>query len=215
MEEQSKKSYGDIESAYSQIKKLNEYSDEIGKIVGRINEISNQTSMLALNASIEAARAGEQGKGFAVVAEEIGQLAMNAKTSTKMISDIMAKVQQGVSDAVETVTAIKDTFDEQMNSVDLVHEAFSRCDSSSEYTTKSIHDIGALLVQLENVCLTVSESINNIFEISLNVEERSENVADMIETQKTEIEIVSDKVSEAFKASEMVATEMSRLKLEK
>jgi methyl-accepting chemotaxis protein len=82
------------------IEQLSARSDEIGRIVGVIDEIATQTNLLALNAAIEAARAGEQGRGFAVVAGEVRRLAERTTVATREIAVVIENVQMTTTEAV-------------------------------------------------------------------------------------------------------------------
>ncbi len=85
------------------VKRLGESSQQITKAVSLINQISQQTNMLAINAGIEAAKAGEGGQGFAAVAEEVSELATRSATATEEIERIVEAIQRETSDVVEAI----------------------------------------------------------------------------------------------------------------
>ncbi len=94
-----------VEGAAAAVAQLGAKSDQIGAIVETIDDIAEQTNLLALNAAIEAARAGEQGKGFAVVADEVRKLAERSSRATKEIADLIGDVQRETEAAVKAMTA--------------------------------------------------------------------------------------------------------------
>ena len=92
-----------IQETSKRIKRLGESSQEIGNIVGLINDIAEQTNILALNASIQASMAGEAGRGFAVVADEVQRLAERATDATRQIETLVKTIQTDTNEAVASM----------------------------------------------------------------------------------------------------------------
>jgi methyl-accepting chemotaxis protein len=93
------------------IVKLSEQSQTIGMIISTVNEISNQSNLLAVNASIEAAKAGDYGKGFAVVAQEVRSLAEQSREATAQIRTILGDIQRSITSAVMATEQGKNAVD--------------------------------------------------------------------------------------------------------
>jgi Methyl-accepting chemotaxis protein len=89
-----------MESIAGSIVRLSEQSQAIGEIIATVNDLAEQSNLLAVNAAIEAAKAGEQGKGFAVVAQEVRNLAEQSKQATAQVRAILTDIQKATSTAV-------------------------------------------------------------------------------------------------------------------
>ena len=109
-----------IQETSKRIKRLGESSQEIGSIVELINDISEQTNILALNAAIQAASAGEAGRGFAVVADEVQRLAERSSSATKRIESLVQTIQ---ADTNEAVSSMEQTTSEVVSGARLAEDA--------------------------------------------------------------------------------------------
>src|SRR5207237_5108990 len=92
-----------VSDASTKVEQLGKLGTKIGAVVETIDDIAEQTNLLALNAAIEAARAGEHGRGFAVVADEVRKLAERSQRETKAIAGLIRDVQNGTREAVSAM----------------------------------------------------------------------------------------------------------------
>ncbi|MDQ9945605.1 methyl-accepting chemotaxis protein, partial [Acinetobacter baumannii] len=109
-----------IQETSKRIKRLGESSQEIGNIVSLINDIADQTNILALNAAIQASMAGEAGRGFAVVADEVQRLAERSASATKQIETLVKTIQ---TDTNEAVISMEQTTTEVVRGANLAKDA--------------------------------------------------------------------------------------------
>ncbi|MCW8195451.1 chemotaxis protein [Proteobacteria bacterium 005FR1] len=130
-----------IQDTSKRIKRLGESSQEIGDIVSLINDIADQTNILALNAAIQASMAGDAGRGFAVVADEVQRLAERSAAATKQIEALVKTIQ---NDTNEAVISMEQTTAEVVRGARLAQDA------------------GVALEEIENVSSTLAELIQNI-----------------------------------------------------
>ncbi|MBE0598532.1 MAG: HAMP domain-containing protein [Desulfuromonadales bacterium] len=130
-----------VDQASQVIQELGNQSKSIGRILTVIDEVADQTSLLALNAAIIAAQAGEQGKGFAVVADEIRQLATRTAVSTREITTIIASLQNGTQEAVAAMTAGSERVHQEVARSRTAGAALEKIRSSTVKSTEQVRSI--------------------------------------------------------------------------
>lgn len=163
------------------IRELGARSQEIGKIIDVIKEISSQTNLLALNAAIEAARAGEHGRGFEVVAEEVRKLAEKSRQSTQQITAIIGEIMSETNDAV---TVMESATREVATGADLANKTRSVLDgivSSNANVLEMTNAMAEAAQQQSKVSDEVAVAVTEISRSAKEVSDQSEELALTVE----------------------------------
>ena len=169
-----------IQETSKRIKRLGESSQEIGSIVELINDISEQTNILALNASIQAASAGEAGRGFAVVADEVQRLAERASNATKRIEGLVSTIQ---SDTNEAVSSMEQTTTEVVRGARLAEDAgtaLGEIERVSSDLADLIHNISKAAQQQSNAASNITDTMSTIQAITAQTSQGAGHTADSI-----------------------------------
>lgn len=135
----------------SSISKINVSIDEYNKILDKIKSISNQTNILALNASIEAARAGQYGKGFAVVASEVRSLAVKSAETLKEAETHTNEILENISDIKKSSDLIMSEVNDTRNNVINTNNAVDVLNRSAQYIDNSVADITDVIEELNKI----------------------------------------------------------------
>jgi methyl-accepting chemotaxis protein len=143
------------------VQELGKSSNQIGEIIGVIDDIADQTNLLALNAAIEAARAGEQGRGFAVVADEVRKLAERTSKATKEITQMIQNIQTETRSAVEAMQA-------GTKQVELGVESTTQAGNSLHEIIKTSELVGDMILLIASASTEQSSASD---EINVNIEQ--------------------------------------------
>jgi twitching motility protein PilJ len=175
-----------IQDTSKRIKRLGESSQEIGNIVALIEEIAEQTNILALNASIEASRAGEAGRGFAVVADEVQKLAERSTNATKQIEVLVSTIQ---SDTNEAVVAMERSTTDVVGGSLLAENA------------------GAALVEIEQVSHQIASLVQNISTSSKGQTDAAADISNNMQVLRD----ISSKAMESTASTSSAIKKLSQL----
>ncbi len=216
-----------VEKTADYIEKLGGRSEEIGQILTVIDDITDQTTLLALNAAILAAQAGEHGKGFSVVADEIKQLADRTSISTQEIGNLIQSVQQEVGEAVD---AMKDGLKSVEIGFKVTQEAADALRKIVESSTKSSAMAAAIehstaeqskatfLVSeaMERVLVMVGQITNSMAEQFSGIQliktstEKMRDISDHVRTATNEQSLNSKQISQAVEVVSDKSQQISR-----
>lgn len=155
-----------VQESAKTVESLGARSDQIGAIIGTIEDIADQTNLLALNAAIEAARAGEQGRGFAVVADEVRALAERTTRATREISEMIKNIQKETKDAVVAME----------QGVDQVKTGTEEAARSGQALQNILQQVNEVAMQVNQIATAAEEQTATTSEISSNMQQITEVV---------------------------------------
>jgi len=160
-----------VQESAKTVESLGTRSDQIGAIIGTIEDIADQTNLLALNAAIEAARAGEQGRGFAVVADEVRALAERTTRATKEIGEMIKAIQKETKEAVS-----------------VMEQGVSQVETGTMEAAKSGDALRDILAQINEVAMQVNQIATAAEEQTATTSEISSNMHQIAEVvQQTSV----------------------------
>jgi len=157
---------GQVKETAAMVETLGSRSEEIGDIINTIEDIADQTNLLALNAAIEAARAGEQGRGFAVVADEVRALAERTTKATRQIAETIKNIQQETRCAVTAMEV----------GVQEAEQGRNEAAKSGVALQHILDQVNSLTMQVSQIATAAEEQTATTNEITNNIQQITEVV---------------------------------------
>jgi methyl-accepting chemotaxis protein len=194
-----------VGTSSSRVSELGAKSTQIGAIVETIDDIAEQTNLLALNAAIEAARAGEQGKGFAVVADEVRKLAERSSLATKEIASLIAEVRNVTDAAVEAMEANSREVKAGSQLAQRSGDALTEIASSVDATTSAVARIIAAVEAMSGASGTVVHAMDRIEELAT----ANNRGADQMAAQSNDVSLAVESIAAVSEENSASAEEVS------
>lgn len=202
-----------VQNTEGMIRQLDEKTQEITDMLGMIQNISQQTSLLALNASIEAARAGEEGKGFAVVASEVRKLADQTNQVSDTIGNLLSDVTANTQSSLRAMTEVTQEVQFGLELMSNTEESFNEIVGSSTQIAEKMEQLAATAEQMSAGIEQISASVTMISEIAQATNASSQRVASATTSQQAAIEEIHSASSSLYEVSNELKTALGKFKI--
>ena len=195
------------EAVAKEMAELREDAGQMESIVGIISSVSDQTALLALNASIEAARAGEAGRGFAVVAGEISKLASQTNNATAEINKLIEDIGKSIGEVIAAVDELLNSNEIQNQSVGRTAENFDRIRNSAGVISKHAEQLKATV---DMTAVANTKVVQNIDNVSAVTQEVSASATETLDGCNMNLE----SIEKLMRIMEQLGTEAKKLEKE-
>lgn len=171
-----------VNESATMIDQLKEASDSIGKVLEVINDVAEQTNLLALNAAIEAARAGEAGRGFAVVADEVRNLARRTQDSTGEIGELITRLQEYTRRSAEMMASSRGMAQENAENAESAVQMLRQIGDAVTHIQQMNQQIATAAQEQSSVSEDINQSVTRVSEIAVQNATASQETASATET---------------------------------
>lgn len=191
-----------VNHSAQQIVNLTEYTNEIGKIIVFIDNISKQTNLLSLNAAIEAARAGEYGRGFTVVAEEIRALAVQTSDASKNIVKIISQIQDEVKLVSKSMEDGIIEVEKGNEVIDKSTKSFMNIVEENEKVLRGVEEFSAIVEELSMNMKDIEDSVSQVSVVSQETASGTQTVLASTEEQQSAVHQINQIAEELDEMSD-------------